>query len=76
MNATEIADDLVITKHTRRCAGVGAWLCGTVAGHGFQALVFPEHAEVTEYELQGDSRISKLWLRRIGHRPERLGRVS
>jgi hypothetical protein len=40
--------------------GVG----GTIAGHRFDALVFPEHAENEDYEL-GQSRISKLWLQRI-----------
>ena len=35
----------------------------TIAGHKFNALVFPEHAEVPDYEL-GASRISKLWLQR------------
>ena len=34
-----------------------------MAGHRFEALVFPDHAEHPEYEL-GDSRISKLWVRR------------
>jgi hypothetical protein len=32
-------------------------------GHCFEALVFPEHAENPAYEI-GDSRISKLWIRR------------
>ena len=36
-------------------------MIGTIAGHRFDALVFPEHAECPDYEL-GDSRISKLWL--------------
>jgi hypothetical protein len=57
-------DDLVITKTTRRAAGSGTWVIGTVHGHRFEALVFPEHAEVADYEL-GDSRISKLFLRRL-----------
>jgi hypothetical protein len=38
--------------------------CGTISGHRFDALVFPEHAECDEYEL-GKSRISKLWLQRL-----------
>jgi hypothetical protein len=63
-NATEIGNDLRITKTTRRASGGGTWVDGTIAGHRFQALVFPEHAECHEYEL-GDSRISKLWLQRI-----------
>ena len=54
----------MITKTTRRASGGGTWVIGTIAGHRFNALVFPEHAECPEYEL-GDSRISKLWLQRI-----------
>lgn len=54
-------DTLEITKKSKHLAG-GTWLTGTIAGHAFQALVFPEHAESEAYEL-GDSRISKLWLR-------------
>ncbi len=42
---------------------------GTIHGHRFQALVFPEHVEVAEYEI-GDSRISKLWLQRLSDRVE------
>ena len=60
----DIGDDLVITKTTRRASGGGTWVIGTIAGHKFNALVFPEHAESPEYEL-GDSRISKLWLQRL-----------
>ena len=60
----DIGDDLEITKSTRRGSGGGTWVCGTLHGHRFDALVFPEHAEVAEWEL-GDSRISKLWIQRI-----------
>jgi len=41
----ELGDDLRITKTTRRAAGNGTWVCGTIAGHRFDALVFPEHAD-------------------------------
>ena len=34
------------------------------AGHRFDALVFPEHAENPDWEL-GQSRISKLWVQRL-----------
>jgi hypothetical protein len=54
-------DTLEITKTDGRKTG-GTWVTGTIAGHRFEALVFPEHAEVPEYELDG-SRISKLWLK-------------
>jgi hypothetical protein len=58
-------DDLLGTLrlHVGKSRGVGGrWVSGTIGGHEFEALVFPEHAEVESYEL-GDSRISKLWLR-------------
>ena len=68
-NTNDIGDDLVITKTTRRAAGSGTWVCGRLAGHRFDALVFPEHAENREWEL-GDSRISKLWVQRMADRRE------
>jgi len=61
-NAIEIGDDLVIAQKTRRSAGAGTWVIGTVNGHRFDALTFPAHAECADYEL-GTSRISKLWLK-------------
>ncbi len=63
-DAPEMGDDLRITKTTRRASGGGTWVIGTLAGHTFHALVFPEHAECPDYEL-GQSRISKLWLQRL-----------
>lgn len=60
----DLGDDLEITKIARRASGAGTWVIGTIAGHKFNALVFPEHAECPEYELE-DSRISKLWVQRI-----------
>ena len=60
----DLGDDLNITKITRRNSGGGTWVSGTLHGHRFDALVFPEHAEVADYEL-GDSRISKLWVQRL-----------
>ena len=63
----DIGHDLRITKKTRRASGGGAWVCGTLSGFRFDALVFPEHAESPEYEL-GDSRISKLWIQRLADR--------
>jgi hypothetical protein len=64
IDAFDIGDDLQITKTTRRASGAGTWVIGTIAGHKFNALVFPEHAEHPDYEL-GDSRISKIWVQRI-----------
>lgn len=65
--APEIGDDLEITKTTRKAAGAGTWVCGRMNGHRFDALVFGEHAENTEFEL-GDSRISKIWVQRLSDR--------
>jgi hypothetical protein len=63
----ELGDDLRITKTTRRASGGGTWVCGTIAGHRFDALVFPEHADNPEWEI-GDNRISKLWVQRLADR--------
>jgi hypothetical protein len=68
-NNLDIGDDLVITKTTRRASGAGTWVIGTLNGHLFNALVFPEHAECPDYELD-DSRISKLWIRREADKQE------
>jgi hypothetical protein len=39
--------NLQITKTTRQAAGSGTWVCGRVGqSYRFDALVFPEHAEV------------------------------
>ena len=74
MNATndddlDVGHDLEITKTTRRAAGAGTWVSGTLCGHRFDALVFPEHADNPEWEI-GDSRISKLWIQRIADKRE------
>jgi len=74
MNATNPEDldvgfDLAITETTRRASGGGIWVCGTLCGHRFDALVFPEHAANPEWEI-GDSRISKLWIQRIADKRE------
>ncbi|NUQ51357.1 MAG: hypothetical protein HUU19_01515 [Phycisphaerales bacterium] len=53
-------DTLEITKKTGRPTG-GTWVKGNIAGHAFEALVFPEHATDEAFEM-GDSRISKFWL--------------
>lgn len=62
-----LMDSLEFKKIQRRTHSGGAWVTGTMAGHLFEALVFPEHAENPAYEID-DSRISKLWLRRIEDR--------
>jgi hypothetical protein len=63
----DIGDDLTFTKTTRRASGGGTWVCGTLSGHRFEALVFRDHAEFEGCEL-GESRISKLWLQRLADR--------
>jgi len=45
----------------------GTWVNGTLGGYRFSALVFPEHADLPDYELDG-SRISKLWVQRSSDR--------
>ena len=67
LDVTDIDEDLRITKTTRRCAGGGTWVTGTIAEYRFEALVFPEHADHPQWEL-GDSRISKLWLSLIANK--------
>ena len=62
-DAPELGDDLRITKINRRTSSGGTWVCGTIAGYRFDALVFIEHADSPDWEL-GTSRISKLWLAR------------
>ena len=60
----ELGADITIRKTTRKYAGAGTWVMGTIHGHRFDALVFPEHAEREGFELER-SRISKLWLKRM-----------
>src|ERR1700704_5782561 len=69
INHPDLGDALTITKTSRQAAGAGTWVCGTIAGHRFDALVFPEHADNPEWEI-GDSRISKLWVQRLADRQE------
>ena len=57
-------DDLIIKYTSRKAAGAGSWVCGTVNGYRFDALVFPEHAENLEWEI-GNRRISKLFVERL-----------
>ncbi len=66
-DAGDLLDTLQIKKTTRRYSVGGTWVTGTIADHYFEALVFPEHAECESYEL-GDSRISKLYMRRSADR--------
>jgi hypothetical protein len=60
----DVGYDLEITKRTRRAAGAGTWVSGTLIGHRFEALVFPEHADCPDWEI-GESRVSKLWIQRL-----------
>lgn len=67
IDGSDLLDSLDITKLERRTGAGGAWVVGTMGGHRFNALVFAEHAECPEYELD-DSRISKLWVQRLADR--------
>lgn len=53
---------LEIRKVERRSSVGGTWVTGRIAGYRFEALVFPEPAQNREWEVGGDSRISKLWI--------------
>ena len=59
-NNDSLLDTLTIKKVQQRPVG-GSWVTGTIGGHAFEALVFPEPATNPEYEIPG-SNISKLWL--------------
>ena len=63
-NTLAFGDDLTFRLQHRHGGAGGTWVIGLVAGHRFQALVFPDHAESPDYEL-ADSRISKLWVQRL-----------
>ena len=60
--------DLNITKIEARDANAGgAWVSGTINDdYRFQALVFADHAESEEYEID-KSKISKLWIQRTAN---------
>lgn len=61
----ELLDSFQIRRINRRNhGGGGTWVTGTIGGHKFEALVFPEHAECESYELD-KSKISKLWIQKI-----------
>ena len=60
--------DLQITRIKPRTSAGGTWVSGTIDDEfRFDALVFAEHAQTQEYELNG-SRISKLWIATIKDR--------
>ena len=65
----DIGYDLEFTEQPLRASGGGTWVIGRIAGHRFEALVFAEHAECTDFEIGGNgpegSRISKLWIQRL-----------
>lgn len=65
-DATTTLQPTNVKVRSRRTCG-GVWTHGTLAGHRFEALVFPEHAESAAFELE-QSRISKLWLQRTADR--------
>lgn len=57
----EILQSLRISKIEGNDMG-GRWVTGHIAGHKFEALVFLEHADNKNYELD-KSKISKLWIK-------------
>jgi hypothetical protein len=64
----ELLESMRIKKIERSAfSGAGKWVIGTMGGHRFEAMVFPEHAECASFEL-GDSRISKLLVQRLDDR--------
>ncbi len=67
LDPMDLMETFKVTRLQRRTSAGGAWVRGTIGGHRFDALVFPEHAEQPGYELD-HSRISKLWVQRIGDR--------
>jgi hypothetical protein len=63
-NRIYVGDDLEVTEVQGRTGVGGAWVSGRLNGHRFQALVFPQQAQRSEWEYKG-SRISKLWIQRL-----------
>jgi hypothetical protein len=61
MTHDELLGTLKITKVSPRTSVPGSWVDGTIGGHRFQALVFPEPASDPAFEIEG-STIGKLWL--------------
>jgi len=59
-----IGDDLEITRTTRLVSGEGALVNGTIHGHQFAAMVFGDHANHSEWEID-NSRIVQLWIERL-----------
>jgi len=64
IDADEVLDTLEVTKVERRVSAGGVWVSGRIARHRFNALVFAEPAVNRTWEVNADSRISKLWLQR------------
>jgi hypothetical protein len=46
----------------KRHHGGGTWVGGWVGGYRIEALVFAKPADFREWEVGGDSRISKFWI--------------
>ena len=65
----DIGDDLEITSVRMRPYANGNWIKGRLNGHRFEALVFADHAENAEWEID-QSRISKLWIQRLADKKE------
>lgn len=59
----KLLNSLSFRVKPRRTGCGGSWALGRIGDYRFEALVFPEHAAHPSFEL-GDSRISKLYIRR------------
>jgi hypothetical protein len=59
---TTVGDLVLIRRPETKTEG--GWAAGRIGAFRFEALVFPQHADLPDYEI-GRSRISKLNLRRL-----------
>lgn len=66
----ELMESFQLKSVQRRTHSGGAWVKGTIGAYRFDALVFPEPAMNRSWEVNGDSRISKLWIQRLNDRRE------
>lgn len=66
-DTSELFNTLSFRVKPRQTDCAGSWALGRIGDYRFEALVFPEHAVHPSFEL-GDSRISKLYIRRESDR--------
>ena len=51
-DASEVLDTLVVKKIQRRTYSGGAWVIGTIGGHRFEALVFPDGSRAVRLQRE------------------------